>query len=68
MREAVAGEEQVEGKAKKRRKNNGGEVQPEVTRVEVEEVSGSHLARSREDSKYEESLFLFFPHLGLTPE
>lgn len=40
FREAVAGEEQGGGKAKKRRKN-GAESLPEVTRVEVEEVSES---------------------------
>lgn len=37
FREAVAGEERVGGKAKRRR-NNGAEVLPEVSRVDVEEV------------------------------
>lgn len=44
FREAVAGEEQVGGTVKKRRKNAGAEVLPEVSRVEVEEVGWSHSA------------------------
>lgn len=44
FREAVAGEEQGGGKVKKRRKNGGAEVLPEVSRVEVEEVGGTHLS------------------------
>ncbi|XP_034534573.1 crossover junction endonuclease EME1 [Notolabrus celidotus] len=38
FREAVTGEEQGGGKAKKRRKNGGAEVLPQVSRVEVEEA------------------------------
>uniref|UniRef100_UPI0037E8AABB crossover junction endonuclease EME1 n=1 Tax=Semicossyphus pulcher TaxID=241346 RepID=UPI0037E8AABB len=38
FREAVAGEEQGGGRAKKRKKNGGVEVLPEVSRVEVEEA------------------------------
>lgn len=38
FREGVAGEEHGGGKAKKRKKNGGAEVLPEVSRVEVEEV------------------------------
>ncbi|CAJ1080537.1 crossover junction endonuclease EME1 [Xyrichtys novacula] len=38
FREAVTGEEQGGAKAKKRRKNGGAEVLPQVTRVEVEEA------------------------------
>ncbi|XP_020496196.2 crossover junction endonuclease EME1 [Labrus bergylta] len=38
FREAVAGEEQGGGKAKKRRKNGAAEVLPEVSRVELEEA------------------------------
>ncbi|KAI3365376.1 hypothetical protein L3Q82_010461 [Scortum barcoo] len=38
FREAVAGEEKGGGKAKRRRKNDGAEALPEVSRVEVEEA------------------------------
>ncbi|XP_037609830.1 crossover junction endonuclease EME1 isoform X2 [Sebastes umbrosus] len=38
FREAVAGEERGGGKVKKRRKNGGEEVRPEVSRIEVEEA------------------------------
>lgn len=38
FREAVAGEEKLGGKVKKRGRNGGAQMLPEVSRVEVEEV------------------------------